>query len=166
MTCHLKPGFGLGNYGNILVGGNREPDSKDPQVFENDDSGQEHEQLSVLIVDDHADFLESLQKLLEWSDYRVYVAGDVASAEKATRSYAPNIALVDVKLGTDSGLDLVPGLKQINPGMPCVVMTAYRDHKYALSAFESGADEFLYKPFNPENLLWILNNLLGKDERE
>ena len=166
MSCHLRPGFEFGSYGNMLVGGNRRSDNKDSQIFEDDDSAQEHEQLSVLIVDDHVDFLDSLRNLLEWGDYLVYVADDVASAEKATRSYAPDVALVDIKLGTESGLDLVPELKHMNPGMPCIVMTAYRDQKYALSAFQSGADEFLYKPFNPENLLWILNNLLGRDESE
>jgi DNA-binding NtrC family response regulator len=150
----------------MLIGGNRRPDDKTWQISEDDDSAQEREQLSALIVDDHVDFLDSLRDLLEWSDYRVYVADDVASAEKVTRSYAPNIALVDVKLGTESGLDLVPELKHMNPGMPCIVMTAYRSQKYARSAFESGADEFLYKPFDPENLFRILNHLLGRDENE
>ena len=127
----------------MLVGGDRPSDNKDSQFFEDGNSAQQHEQHSVLIVDDHVDFLDSLRNLLEWSDYLVYVADDVASAEKATHRYSPDIALVDIKLGTESGLDLVPELKHINPGMPCVVMTAYRDQKYALSAFQSGADEFL-----------------------
>ncbi len=166
MASHFKSVLDLGSYSNMLIGGNRRPDDKTRQISEDDDSALEHEQLSVLIVDDHVDFLDSLRNLLEYSDYLVYVADDIASAEKATRSYAPDVALVDIKLGAESGLDLVPELKHINPGMPCIVMTAYRDQKYALSAFESGADEFLYKPFNPENLLWILNNLLGRDENE
>ena len=166
MTSHFKPGFELGIYGNMLVGSNRSPDDKDRQIFEDDNSAQEQAQLSVLIVDDDVDFLDSLRDLLEWSDYRVYTAGDIAAAEKAMRSHAPSAALVDVKLGTESGLELVPELKRINPGMPCIVMTAYRGQKHAIKAFESGADEFLYKPFNPENLFRILNNLLGKEENE
>lgn len=71
----------------------------------------------MLIVDDDVDILTSFRDMLEWSDYRVYVADDVAIALKVTRSYAPDAALVDVKLGTESGLDLVPELKRLNPGM-------------------------------------------------
>jgi DNA-binding NtrC family response regulator len=166
MSRQFRPGLESGNYGNMLIGDNRRPDNKESLILEDDDSTQGHEQLSVLIVDDHVDFLNSMRDLLEWSDYRVYVAEDTENAEKATREYMPDIALVDVKLGTESGLELVPELKKLNPGMPCIVMTAYRGQKYALNAFQSGADEFLYKPFNPENLFRVMNGLLGRDESE
>ena len=77
---------------------------------------------------------------------------------------APDAALIDVKLGKDNGLELVPELKRGCPQVCCLVMTAYPEAKYATLAFESGADGFLYKPLDPDALVRNLDAHIGRSD--
>jgi PAS domain S-box-containing protein len=74
-------------------------------------------------------------------------------------TYLLYIALLDIKLGQDNGLDLIPALKLLYPDMACVMMTAYRDNKYTVKAVRFGANDYLYKPVNPHELIQTLIRL-------
>ena len=110
--------------------------------------------LRILIVDDDIDLLESIYDLLELEDdsFVIQTASDYDSAIIMAESFQPNLALLDIKLGTASGIDLVPILKSTHPDTACIMMTAFRDSQYAVDALRSGADDFLYKPVEPELL--------------
>ncbi|MDJ0657132.1 MAG: response regulator [Xanthomonadales bacterium] len=115
----------------------------------------------MLVIDDDRDFLESLGDMLEMGgNYSTCLARDAVSAVAMAQAHLPAIALIDVKLGQDNGLELLPILKRTLPGMVCIVMTAFRDEKHSRQAFESGAEAFLHKPIDPNRLFLTMQDLL------
>ncbi len=117
----------------------------------------------ILIVDDDVDILGSLNDLLEIEgDYQVKTATNALGAEAVAHEFFPDVALLDIKLGSDNGLDLIPILKRQVPGIACIVMTAYREAQNAIMALRRGADDYLYKPLEPEDLLSLLDRHLGQ----
>ena len=72
----------------------------------------------VLIVDDDEDFAESLADILESHGYPCGLSRDAESACSVSKDFAADVALVDVRLGSDNGVDLVSQLRQIRPDIP------------------------------------------------
>lgn len=118
------------------------------------------------MVDDDPDVRDSLRDLLEEEcGCRVLTAGNHAEAQRACGDSAPDLALLDVSLGPDeSGLELIPKLRELHPDLVCVVMTAYRDAEYAADAVRRGADDYLFKPLDPEQLLELLPKHLERQQ--
>ncbi len=145
-----------------------EPAGHDPWPDSSDDEVASDPSVpTVLVIDDDRDFLDSLGDLLEHGrNYNAVLAEDAASAVTLAHKHFPAIALIDVKLGQDNGIDLVPILKMSMPGLICVVMTAYRDVSHSQLAFDSGADAFLYKPLDPSGLFRTLQGLLQDGESD
>ncbi|MDH5228683.1 MAG: response regulator [Gammaproteobacteria bacterium] len=115
--------------------------------------------IRILIVDDDIDIIHSLRDVLELEEahFEIAVASSVAEVKTITQDFMPDIALLDIKLGNDNGLNLIPILKQINPNIVCIMMTAYRDTEYAISAIRFGAKDYIQKPINPVYLINTLN---------
>ena len=111
--------------------------------------------------------LESLKDLIELANgYEIDMALDADSALEAAMAAPPRVAIIDVKLGGSDGIDLIPRLQRIDPNTICIIMTAYRDPSYASRALESGANEFLYKPLDPEQMSNLLARLTKRDPPE
>jgi len=111
----------------------------------------------ILIVDDDRDILDSLRDIIELeTDSELEVASDVFTARKIADAFHPDIALIDIRLGKSIGIGLIPMLKEINPDVVCIMMTAYRETEYVIKALRSGADDYLLKPLNPETLLTLM----------
>ena len=119
----------------------------------------------ILIVDDDKDILDSLRDVIELeTDSELKVASDIFTARKIADRFHPDIALVDIKLGKSIGISLIPILREINPDVVCIMMTAYRDTEYAIKALRSGADDYLLKPLDPEALLELLEKHFRKQQ--
>lgn len=117
----------------------------------------------LLLVDDDEVFRRVLGRALERRGYTVITAGDAPSARAAARAAHPAHAVVDLKLGADSGLDLVPELKAIEPAMTVVVLTGYASIATAVSAIKRGADNYLAKPVKADD---VVNALAGRGGAE
>jgi len=118
----------------------------------------------ILLVDDDADILRTMTRVLEMKGHEVLVA---ASGEEALRIAAEReceIAFIDVKLPLMDGLETYLRLKQINPGITAVMMTGFRNEvKDALEkAQEASAIDCLFKPFNPKKAVELVNQIKGK----
>ncbi len=111
----------------------------------------------ILLVDDDPDLLNSLSDLLQLEGYKVAVANGVESAGRATAAFEPDVALLDVKLGSFNGIELIGVLKKQQPDLACVIMTGYSDTEHAVRALREGADDFLNKPIDPAVLMRALN---------
>jgi diguanylate cyclase (GGDEF)-like protein/PAS domain S-box-containing protein len=122
----------------------------------------------ILIIDDDEDILASLSDLfsIEEQEYVVRTANSTFGAIITAKEFLPDIALIDIKLGSGNGLNLIPILKNNLPGISCVVMTAYRNTDYAVQALRSGADDYLHKPIDPEDLLEKVGDLINKQLAE
>lgn len=115
----------------------------------------------ILVVDDDEDVLYSIRDLLELEgDYRVETATNVESAILKTEQMKPDLALIDIRLGSKSGLELISTIKHNVPNIDCVMMTAYRDVDYAVKALRAGAVDYLFKPVDPERLLSVVENII------
>jgi PAS domain S-box-containing protein len=88
--------------------------------------------------------------------YVVQTADGLASAEESAREFHPDIAIVDIRLGAENGLELISYLKSRSPDVVCIVLTAFRDPALTIDALRRQADDFVYKPLASETLLRLL----------
>ncbi|MCB1714460.1 MAG: EAL domain-containing protein [Candidatus Competibacteraceae bacterium] len=116
-------------------------------------------QLPVLVVDDDRDFADSTTDLLEISGYHAIPAYSATEALQIASREQVEVALIDVKLGATSGVELVGQLRRIREHMLCVMVTGYASMETAVQALKQGAYDYLYKPFNTEDLLISLQRL-------
>ena len=117
---------------------------------------------TVLIVDDDVDFAEAQAEFLATNGYRVAVAHDCREALEADRELSPQIALIDLKLGRESGIDVIDFLKAQSPRLDCVVLTGYGGMGSAVDALRRKAADYLTKPVDPTALLLVLDRILEK----
>jgi NtrC-family two-component system response regulator AlgB len=108
--------------------------------------------LSVLIVDDEKNIRHTLRVCLEAMDAEVSEAGSAAAALEAIARSVFDLVFLDLRLGTQSGLDLIPQLLAENPNVAIVVVTAYATFETAVEAIRRGAWDYLPKPFTPAQI--------------
>jgi two-component system, NtrC family, response regulator AlgB len=115
--------------------------------------------LSILIVDDEPNIRKTLTIALEAEGHQVVAVSNVkdAMAEASRRFF--DMALVDLRLGTESGIELIPALHTSCPWMKIVVITAYASIDTAVEAMRRGAFDYLPKPFNPDQLLLLIRKI-------
>lgn len=107
----------------------------------------------VLVVDDDRQILRSFRLCLEDAGYSVATALDFVSAEQKLAESVFSLCFLDLRLGEDSALDLLPRLRQLAPWMRVVVVTGESSIASAVAAIKSGASDFLVKPCPQEVLL-------------
>ncbi len=109
----------------------------------------------VMIVDDDPDILAAFRDVLELEgdSYIVETATNSFGAIIKAKDFLPDIALLDIKLESSNGLNLIRFLKNNVPGIVCMAMTAYRNMEYAIEAIRCGADDYLHKPIEAAVLL-------------
>lgn len=121
----------------------------------------------LLIVDDDLSIVSALKDLLELeTGHEIMTATNVNDAALIATDFCPNIALVDVKIGQANGLHLAQQLKQDHPSIICIMMTAYRNIQNTQAAILSGADDYLYKPLDPFNLVRCMEQHLRRKLNE
>jgi two-component system, NtrC family, response regulator AlgB len=108
--------------------------------------------LRVLGVDDEHNIRDTLALCLEAAGCRVEKASTGAAALEALRLAPYDLAFCDLRLGSESGLDLVPRLLAERPGLDVVVITAYATVDTAVEAIRRGAVDYLGKPFTPAQI--------------
>ncbi len=105
--------------------------------------------LNVLIVDDEVNIRKTLSVCLETEGHKVIAVSNFqdALAEASRRSF--ELAFVDLRLGTENGLDLIPPLLAATPWLKIIVITAYASIDTAVEAMRRGATDYIPKPFTP-----------------
>jgi NtrC-family two-component system response regulator AlgB len=115
--------------------------------------------LSVVIIDDEKNIRQALRVCLESMDAEVAEAGSAAMALEAMGRSMFDVAFLDLRLGMDSGLDLIPKLLAENPNVVIIVVTAYATLETAVQAIRSGAWDYLQKPFTPGQIRHLLEKV-------
>jgi len=105
--------------------------------------------LNILVVDDEINIRKTLSICLESEGHRVIAVSNPtdALAEASRRGF--DLAFVDLRLGAERGLDLIPGLLAQSPWLRIVVITAYASIETAVQSMKSGCTDYLPKPFTP-----------------
>ena len=107
--------------------------------------------LQVWIVDDDASIRWVLERALKNGGMLTKSFGGTFLALEALRIDIPDVLITDIRMTEQSGLELLKKIKRMRPLLPVIVMTAQSDLVNAISAFESGAFEYLPKPFDIDN---------------
>ena len=108
--------------------------------------------LSILIVDDEANIRKTLCICLESRGHRVTAVSNIKDARAEADRKVFDLSFVDLRLGTENGLDLIPALLGACPWMKIVVITAYASVDTAVEAMRRGAADYIPKPFTPEQV--------------
>jgi two-component system, response regulator RegA len=114
--------------------------------------------MNGLLVDDDALFARTLQRALERRGIQSSTASDCASALELARQAPFDFALVDLKIGKESGLRLIAPLKEVRNAMRVVMMTGYASVATAVEAIKAGADDYLLKPVSVDAILRVLTD--------
>jgi NtrC-family two-component system response regulator AlgB len=115
--------------------------------------------MNILIIDDDASLRRSLRLALGTMNHDVTEARDGSQALDLLAHGLFDVAFLDVRLGRETGLDLLPELLRLAPGLDVVVMTAYATMETAIDAMRRGAFDYLPKPFTPDHLRLVLNRV-------
>lgn len=118
----------------------------------------------VLVIEDDRDFADSLCTILESDGYSVQHAVNTKFALGILKSFDPEVVLSDIRLGTESGTQLVSKLLELKPNLFVIMMTAFSSVDTAIEAIRSGVYDYLRKPFNPQDLLSTLERLFDHIE--
>ncbi|WP_404828295.1 response regulator transcription factor [Sphingomonas parva] len=106
----------------------------------------------LLIVEDDASFARTLARSFERRGYRVHVASSVPAFDALLGTIRPGYAVVDLKLGSGSGLSCVRALHERDPATKIVVLTGYASIATAVEAIKLGASHYLPKPANSDDI--------------
>jgi two-component system, response regulator RegA len=115
----------------------------------------------LLLVDDDETFCKVLKNALEKRGYEVLVANDVKNGMLAAESHLPEYAIIDLRIGHDSGLELVKTLISLDEKTVCVVLTGFASIATAVEAIKLGATYYLTKPANTDEIINALHKNTG-----
>ena len=121
---------------------------------------------SILIIDDEAEIRESLQTLLELEGYAVETAENGALGLSCIGNRAFDLILLDLALPDRNGMDILAELRVQNPELSIIMITAYGTVENAVKAMQSGAVNFVQKPWDNEKLLADVRAAVGRHRAE
>src|SRR5690349_20073377 len=114
---------------------------------------------TVLIVDDEKNIRHTLCVCIEGLGGEVGEAASAQAALEAIGRAAYDVVFLDLRLGTQSGLDLIPQILAENPNAAIIMVTAYATLETAVDAMRRGAWDYLPKPFTPAQIRHLLEKV-------
>ncbi len=109
-------------------------------------------QLTVLIVDDEVNIRKTLSYCLAADGHVVIAVSNPADAMAESRRRSFDLAFIDLKLGEENGMALIPALLSNSPWVKIVVITAHASIESAVEAMRHGATDYIVKPFTPDQI--------------
>jgi len=107
----------------------------------------------ILVIDDDEAFCRTLSRSLERHSLQVFAAHSAEEALASAKEHQQDKAVLDLRLGDDSGIQLIRPLLEIAPGMRIVVLTGFASLTTAVQAIKLGAINYLAKPVNVQSIL-------------
>ena len=121
---------------------------------------------SILIIDDEAEIRESLQTLLEMEGYDVEAAATGQQGLNRIGQRPFDLILLDLALPDRNGMDILADLRAQDPGLSVIMITAYGTVENAVKAMQSGAANFIQKPWDNEKLLADVRAAIARHRAE
>ncbi|MBI2166662.1 MAG: response regulator [Candidatus Omnitrophica bacterium] len=106
----------------------------------------------LLVVDDEPEICEFLKTFFEDRDFQVETAGSGEAALKSAETFCPQVILLDIKMGDVDGLEVLKKVKQANPKVKVIMVTALETTDKIEAAMRLGADNYITKPLSLEYL--------------
>ncbi|MFZ5755480.1 MAG: two-component system response regulator OmpR [Pseudomonadota bacterium] len=120
----------------------------------------------ILVVDDDARLRNLLQRFLEEQGYAVKAVGDGEQMDRALGREIYHLIVLDLMLPGEDGLAICQRLREKGSALPIIMLTAKGDEGDRITGLESGADDYLPKPFNPRELAARIKAVLRRQVKE
>jgi nitrogen regulation protein NR(I) len=115
---------------------------------------------TILVVDDDSQLRESFDKLLTEEGYSVHTAASGEAGIDMVRESAPDLVVMDVRLPGMNGLETLRAMRDVDPKLPVIVMTAFGTTDVAIEATKLGAFEYVLKPFEIPDVLTLIDQAI------
>ena len=118
--------------------------------------------VDILVVDDEADIRELIAGILEDEGYAVRTAADSNAALRAIKARKPSLCVLDIWMqgGGLDGLELLGVIHELDPDIPCIMISGHGTIETAVTAIKRGAFDFIEKPFKTERLIMVVQRAL------
>ena len=120
----------------------------------------------ILIVDDEPTHLKMLETVLTAEGFELQKANDGQTAIEAVEERFYDLILMDVRMSRMDGIEALKRIKEISPGIPVIIMTAYASVNTAVDALKSGAYDYLTKPLDIDELKILVQKALRHQQLE
>lgn len=123
----------------------------------------------ALIVDDIPEYVDTMEAYLE-DKFDVLTAQSLEEAKSVLKDNQIDLAIIDIRLneedpGNKEGLELLKWLKERTPESGVIVMSAYKEFDYAVEALNAGAEYFMRKPIDPDELNSVIDKIFSNRSR-
>lgn len=106
----------------------------------------------ILVIDDDTASCRTLELHFRSQGHEVELAHNVEDGMAAMRAGRPNVVVLDIRMPGRSGLEGLPDFKQAFPDVPIIMITAYHDMQSTIRAMQRGADDYIHKPIDIDEL--------------
>ena len=120
-------------------------------------AGEQH----ILVIDDDERLRLLLRRFLEESRFRVTDVGSASDARKVLDGLAFDLLIVDIMMPGENGLEFLADLRKKN-AVPALFLTAMAETEHRITGLESGADDYISKPFEPRELVLRIRSILNR----
>lgn len=118
----------------------------------------------ILIVEDDVSFCDMLAKFLARKSYEITTAYSAEESLYKIETATFDLIIADLRLPKYDGIELMQQFKKKFPSVPVILMTGYSDVNTAVKAMKNGASDYISKPFNPEEVLLVIENALHNSQ--
>ena len=124
--------------------------------------------MRILVIEDDADICSICEHIFTWAGHEVAAALDGEPGLELVESFEPDVIALDIMMPGVDGLTVLAELRRsvLTRDIPVVVVSARTLNADRLRAFEAGADEYVSKPFDPDELLRVLERVLHESPEE
>ena len=116
----------------------------------------------ILVVDDHAEIRHSVSRYLEKNGMRATGASNTVEMDDQLARESVDLIVLDIMMPGEDGLSACARLRQENCNTPILMLTALGEDNERITGLDTGADDYLAKPFNPRELLARINAILRR----
>lgn len=118
--------------------------------------------IKVLIVDDEVEFASTLAERLELRNIQTMVMNNGEDALAFVNHDPPDVAVLDLKMPTLDGLDVLKGIKSINPEVEVIILTGHGSTAAGIEGMKNGAFDYIMKPVDLLELIEKINQAYAK----
>lgn len=119
-------------------------------------------ELKVLLVEDEENLARLLKDAIGDNFHSFVIAGDGVEGIELFVKINPDIVITDIMMPRLSGLDMAKEIKQINPDVPIIILSAFSEKEKLFSAIDVGVTKYFLKPYDPDELLDYISSLSSK----
>lgn len=127
-----------------------------------DETPDVQEDITVLVVDDEESLADLVAMALRYENWTVSVAHTAAAAVRAAKKTTPDIAVLDIMLPDGDGISLMKKLRESNPKLPVLFLTAKDAVEDRVQGLTAGGDDYITKPFSLEELVARIRGILRR----